>query len=143
MQTFIPFPNFFKSAQVLDYRRLGKQRLEAKQIYLALNDKNYGWQNHPAVKMWRGHEQSLLDYGMAICTEWIGRGYVDNQFYFFFNAYGEKFGNPNQRGNLPMPEWITDKFCLSHKSNLVRKKPDYYRPFFPDIPDNLPYIWPV
>ena len=32
MQTFLPYPDFVKSAQCLDYRRLGKQRVEAKQI---------------------------------------------------------------------------------------------------------------
>jgi hypothetical protein len=32
MQTFLPYPNFKKSLQILDYRRLGKQRVEAYQI---------------------------------------------------------------------------------------------------------------
>ena len=26
MQTFLPYPDFFRSAEVLDVRRLGKQR---------------------------------------------------------------------------------------------------------------------
>ena len=32
MQTFLPYPDFKKSLQTLDYRRLGKQRIEAYQI---------------------------------------------------------------------------------------------------------------
>lgn len=40
------------------------------------------------------------------------------------------------------PSWLTDEFCLSHRSNLIRKNPDHYRPLWPDVPDNLPYIWP-
>src|SRR4030042_2517495 len=32
MQTFLPYPDFKKSLQALDYRRLGKQRVEAYQI---------------------------------------------------------------------------------------------------------------
>lgn len=32
MQTFLPYPDFALSAKVLDNKRLGKQRLEAKQI---------------------------------------------------------------------------------------------------------------
>jgi len=32
MQTFLPFPDFAESAKCLDNRRLGKQRVEAKQI---------------------------------------------------------------------------------------------------------------
>jgi hypothetical protein len=44
---------------------------------------------------------------------------------------------------LIWPWWMTDpEFHLSHKSNLVRKDPVYYRPFFPDVPDSLPYLWP-
>lgn len=41
------------------------------------------------------------------------------------------------------PPWLTDEFCLSHRSNLIRKDPNHYRPLWPDVPDNLPYIWPV
>ena len=25
----------------------------------------------------------------------------------------------------------------------MRKDPDVYRPLFPDVPDDLPYLWPV
>ena len=32
MQTFLPYSNFQKSAEVLDWRRLGKQRVEGMQI---------------------------------------------------------------------------------------------------------------
>jgi hypothetical protein len=38
MQTFLPYEDFTLSAQVLDYRRLGKQRVEALQIYNVLVD---------------------------------------------------------------------------------------------------------
>ena len=43
MQTFLPYPDFKKSAKCLDYKRLGKQRCESWQIYLALTKENYGW----------------------------------------------------------------------------------------------------
>ena len=36
MQTFLPHRSFSKSAETLDYRRLGKQRVEAKQILEAI-----------------------------------------------------------------------------------------------------------
>ena len=32
MQTFLPYKSFKKSAETLDYQRLGKQRVEAMQI---------------------------------------------------------------------------------------------------------------
>lgn len=78
MQTFLPYPDFYKSAQVLDYRRLGKQRLECKQIFNALEGQPSRWRNHPAVKMWEGCEHQLCAYAIIICDEWIGRGYKDS-----------------------------------------------------------------
>lgn len=78
MQTFLPYPDFRESARVLDRSRLGKQRVEAFQIMRALKDSTYGWQNHPAVKMWRGYEGSLNEYYKSIVYEWVSRGYSHN-----------------------------------------------------------------
>lgn len=84
MQTFLPYADFAESARVLDYRRLGKQRVEVKQLLLALGvpvgehiPKQSSWINHPAAKMWRGFEESLAHYGVCICREWRVRGYND------------------------------------------------------------------
>lgn len=46
---------------------------------------------------------------------------------------------------VDLPEWFGDKdFHRSHASNLIRKNPEHYRPIFgDDVPDDLPYIWPV
>jgi hypothetical protein len=142
MQTFLPNPDFIITAKKLDYRRLGKQRVEAKQILMVL-DPSYekkGWRNHPAVKMWRGYEAALAVYGMAICEEWIGRGYNDSLYPWFSNQYAKLVGDRS----LKLPVWLGDpKFHRSHRSNLLRKQPEHYRKFWPSIPDDLPYIWPV
>ena len=74
MQTFLPYRNFQKTAKSLDRQRLGKQRVEAWQILQAITNQDYGWQNHPAVKMWRGYETALSEYGIDVCKEWIDRG---------------------------------------------------------------------
>ena len=40
--------------------------------------------------------------------------------------------------------WLGDPAVhRSHQSALVRKNPDHYRPLFPDVPDDLPYVWPL
>ena len=76
MQTFLPYPDFTASAQSLDSKRLGKQRVEAIQIMRTLlGISTRGWRNHPAVLMWEGHEAALWRYTDAICTEWVERGY--------------------------------------------------------------------
>lgn len=74
MQTFLPYPDFKKSLQTLDYRRLGKQRIEAYQIIRAIKYGG-GWSHHPAVKMWRGHINALKQYYNLSLDEWISRGY--------------------------------------------------------------------
>lgn len=137
MQTFLPYPDFLASARVLDNRRLGKQRVETLQILNALTNPSYGWQNHPAVKMWRGHVPLLAVYGLAICHEWIKRGYRDTCT-DKINAFTTSDLITDQ------PAWLgNDAFHASHRSNLLRKEPEHYSQFhWTDGPD-LPYVWPV
>lgn len=138
MQTFLPYPDFATSAKYLDYRRLVKQRVEAKQIYLALTDPTYGWQNHPAVKMWRGHALGVAQYGWHCCVEWHARGYNDSLVLWFAGKFPDPIPN-----KYDLPAWFGNpEFHRAHQSNLIRKDPIYYRKFWPDVPDNLPYIWP-
>jgi len=59
MQTFLPYADFFKSAFVLDNRRLNKQITECKQIWIASVFGRGNWTNHPAVRMWQGGQQLL------------------------------------------------------------------------------------
>jgi Pyrimidine dimer DNA glycosylase len=138
IQTFLPYSNFKKSAQVLDYRRLGKQRVEVLQILNVLKGGSEGWKNHPAVKMWKGYEESLIDYGIIVCDEWISRKYRDTCRQKI-EAY-QLTVPPNK-----LPPWLGDpNFHLAHQSNLIRKYAEYYQPIFgKDIPNDLPYIWPV
>lgn len=136
MQTFLPYEDFAASAESLDYRRLGKQRVETWQIIRALNGETRGWTNHPASRMWRGYESALIVYGETVCREWIRRGYKDTML--------ERFVNLKDGSTVDMPAWIGDEsFHRSHQSNLVRKDPDFYSPIFPDVPSDLEYVWPV
>jgi Pyrimidine dimer DNA glycosylase len=42
VQTFLPYPDFARTAAVLDDRRLGKQRVEVLQILNAMHRTNGG-----------------------------------------------------------------------------------------------------
>lgn len=139
MQTFLPFEDFKETASSLDYRRLGKQRVETWQLLRAINGETKGWVNHPAAVMWRGHTGLLAVYGMTMCEEWIARGYNDTMLERFV-----KYTNELQlEDNFSKPYWLgTPELHISHQSNLIRKDPDFYGPKFPGIPDDLPYIWP-
>ena len=77
MQTFLPYPDFKKSLQTLDYRRLGKQRVEAYQILRAIKYGG-GWQHHPVTKMWRNHINALKLYHNLCIDEWVRRGYKNS-----------------------------------------------------------------
>jgi Pyrimidine dimer DNA glycosylase len=137
MQTFLPYDDFYKTAQVLDWRRLGKQRVEAKQVLLTIDrgDEAGGWKNHPAVNMWRGYEEALALYGAVICLEWVERGYNDTQLGWFRERI------PNSV--IELPPWLGDEqFHLGHQSNLIRKLPEHYGPIFEGVPDDVPYYWP-
>ena len=146
MQTFLPYPSFARSAAVLDRRRLGKQRVEALQILRALTRPDYGWQHHPAVGMWRGHEEALVAYGATVCEEWCRRGSPDTCLEQMLHEVGIDALRSQRELRLAsaLPPWLgRRKFHRSHQSALVRKQPDWYRPLFPDVPDDLPYVWPV
>lgn len=137
MQTFLPYPNFRMTAETLDRKRLGKQRVETLQVLRTLAGITSGWRNHPAVKMWKGHEVQLADYGIAMCDRWIELGYKDSCRSQIIELQ-ERFNDPS------MPEWWGDeRVHLSHQSNLLRKEPDHYRRYFPLIEDDLPYYWPI
>lgn len=140
MQTFLPLPSFTETAAILDRQRLGKQRVEAWQILRALHGETKGWTTHPASLMWRGYEPALAVYAVAICDEWIARGYKDTmreRFLAYLMAANER-----SIGHL-YPHWLGDAdFHASHRANLLRKDPVYYGRFgWQESPD-LPYVWP-
>src|SRR3954471_11900003 len=80
MQTFLPYQDFARSAVVLDAPRLGKQRVETLQVLRALELGEYGWRNHPVVRMWRGRTSALVGYGLAVVRAWQGRGHADSTY---------------------------------------------------------------
>jgi len=137
MQTFLPFPSYEASASTLDYRRLGKQRVETLQILQAI-EKNAGWINHPATKMWIGYESSLIRYGKAICTDWISRGYKDTCF--------EKISDMQSSFDYSDedPWWLgIDEFHDSHKGMLYKKNSEFYSEFAPYFSSDMDYWWPT
>jgi hypothetical protein len=148
MQTFLPYSSFTKSASVLDNLRLGKQRVEVLQILHSLI-LNKGWIHHPAVRMWKGYEKSLSEYGIAICKEWISRGFKDNclvQLQTINQLLGGYiiFDEVNKICRTEKPKWFgNEQFHSSHKSNLLRKFPEWYDKYGWTESNDLPYYWPT
>lgn len=160
MQTFLPIASidFSKSARVLDNKRLNKQALEGWQIMMTLleldPEGNYrkpkGWVNHPAVKLWRGHESALWYYVISMVHEWKYRG--------FKSTIGEKASKTlnvaidnGLLDTVSFPKWIEDRskyeeIASSHRLALLAKDYAWYSQFnWPEdkgvAPTEYDYVW--
>jgi len=132
MQTFLPYFNFVKAARCLDNKRLGKQRVEAKQILEILLGKESKWYNHPAVRMWGGYKELLAIYMNTMIKEWISRGFKNSLPLIYFKS------------KIKIPYWFGDKrIVISHRSNLLRKNFNHYSKFGWKVPLYLKYYWPT
>lgn len=146
MQTFLPYPNFAATAAVLDPRRLGKQRVEVLQVLRAMTVPDYGWRHHPAAKMWAGYAEALVRYGLEVCAAWQATGRADTVAATLIGDYGGPARRQHELAGVgELPPWLGwEPLHRSHRSALLRKDPGYYRPRFGDeLPDDLPYVWPV
>ncbi len=134
MQTFLPYPNFYRSLNCLDYKRLGKQRSEAYIILKNITGKPDRWFNHPAVRMWLGYPDALKLYFNMSIKLWVNRGYKNSM----------SLQNPDFSRRIPLPPWFgDDKFHRAHRQALLFKDYDYYKKFFPDETPQIKYYWPV
>lgn len=136
MQTFLPYPNYIRSVQSLDNKRLGKQRVEAMQIINILEGKqaSKGWKNHPAVKMWEGYLNSLKYYCNCCIDEWEKRGFKNTMLRYPVDHQNED------------PWWIGNvDFHRAMRSRLIVKNEEYYLSKFPGDKDfnGGKYFWPV
>lgn len=138
MQTFAPYPDFGRLFRSLDRQRLGKQRVEAKQIIDLLLGRppksgkaRKGWLNHPTVLMWKGYVSFLQQYYNACLAEWDRRGYRN------ITLQPEVVTEP-----APAPWfWGNEGFHESHRSMLTHKKPDFYSSQW-EVTPNSGYLWP-
>jgi hypothetical protein len=150
VQTFLPYPDFAASAAALDDLRLGKQRVEALQVLRALTRTGYGWQRHPAVRMWRGYPEAVAAYGLAVCAEWVARGHPDTCA-ATIRADLAAAGQPPPRSQAELagagllPPWLGDeRVHRSHRAALRDKLPEHYGPLFPaEPPVTAGYHWPA
>lgn len=142
VNTFLPYWSFEKSAEVLDNKRLGKQRVENLQIMSALVLGTPFARNHPVTEMWRGHEWALMEYQKAIVHEWVSRGYKDTCLEKTQDLYDRK-RRADDKDRYP---WWFGNTALheGYKSILMRKKPEHYGRYFgKDFSQHLPFVYPT
>lgn len=156
MQTFLPLPDYKESMKCLDVTRLGNQVWREGMTLI-----RGGWPNHPASKMWRGHEYHLGLYllaGLEVLRERSGKKYLDLEYKIKSEMARFK--------DTGAPPWFGDEeFHASHRSNLLRKANEaleksmfaesakklmkyisiyqWYQQFEWTEPSDLPYVWPI
>jgi hypothetical protein len=130
-------PDYSKSVKSLDNKRLGKQRVETYQILKALLGESKGWTNHPATRMWRGHEFQLYEYQTATCAEWSRRGFKDTVIESTKNLIMEKGVRPTYNA----PDWASNKaLAITHRANLYLKDPIFYAWFEDEAKYYMEYV---
>lgn len=161
MQTFVPIAttDFAQIAKVLDNKRLNKQALEGWQILMVLWELDpagehrtpRGWVNHPATKMWRGHEFTLYQYIIAMTNEWVARGFNTTigvkASATLMSAYEHGLFNYVQQ----KPYWMADQHMFesmasSHRLALLTKDYEHYSQFgwaedAGVAPETYEYVW--
>lgn len=141
MQTFLPKISFEKSAKILDYRRLNKQKLECVTIHRIITgngiikDGRYpGYSFHPATIMWLGYHDCLAYYFNSMVIEWKNRGYVNNMSLM------------KHKHSFDFPPFIgLRKFHSAHRAKLLGKNYGFYSKYgWSEMPMSIvdPYYWP-
>lgn len=137
--TFLPFPSFSDSAEVLDKQRCWKQVVEAAQILNTLDGRSNAWKNHPAVKMWEGHEKSLIMYFNEFLEVVKVKHQVRTNYTILDPFNGRGLGSPVH------PWWLGNPdFHRAMRARLIEKKPEFYLPLFPNDKgfNHGKYLWP-
>lgn len=132
MQTFLPYPDFDRSATCLDPKRLGNQ------VYReCLTLIRGGWPHHPAARMWRGYAPALARYSLACLAELSRRGRNYPHHVAEFNQY--------VIDDATLPPWLGDeRLHRSHRAALLLKDPAWYGRFgWTERPGEYEYFWPV
>jgi hypothetical protein len=163
MQTFLTSDtgDHAYTASTLDNLRLNKQALEGWQILLTLLELDpsgnhrtpRGWVNHPATKMWRGHELALYEYIMTMVKEWVSRGYnstIGDKATETIRVAYENVLLPNHLIDNS-PQWLSNPekmkaIASSHRKALLWKNYEHYSQFnWPEDsgqqPKTYEYIW--
>lgn len=137
MITFLPYAGFHESARALDDKRLGKQRVEARQLMRALEawlggavDSRLLWS--PACLMWSETPLALAAYCNAMIDEWVRRGFKNTMVRVELSGLAVDY-----------PSWLgREDFHASHRAALLAKDPTHYGQFGWTERPRVAYVWP-
>lgn len=154
MITFLPSPSFRESAGLLDNKRLGNQRVEARMILRWLRDpQRYARQQAAGyTAMWRGFERALGLYYNEVCAEFARRGgrnveCTPEDDGWIFREGGVAGGAAGEDADAsrppPMPPWLGDeRLHASHRAALLAKDLQWYGQHGWGEEPRVEYLWP-
>ena len=152
MITFLPYPDFVKSADCLDWQfrmnRLDNQINEAiiiVQTLLGERAKN----NHPVFLMWENYELTLVDYAWANLYAWECKKRRIDTRRIELNRLQQLAVEKDTASNKPF--WLGDeRLHSSHRAILLSKNYEWYKQFgWNEEPairgsdSRWPYFWPI
>lgn len=146
IRTWVPESTFVASASILHDEEVFRVRQHALFILGVLAGHNQHMKHSPVVTMWRGSELILVSYGVTMCREWRTRGNSDkleSQIYAYADeALSANIFTPDVNGNMPW--WLGNEgFHMSHRSNLMSLRPDFYSKLWSGVEPGLPLVMPA
>lgn len=148
MRIYLPMTDIKMNIVMLSDADLTIQRNNAVTILETLRGKNKGWQWHPGVTMWIGHDDLLAKIAHELNQEWIGVNFdVDG-----IMGIGEKYekrlkdmGYTRTYSTVlpPLPWWWGhQKFHDSNKAAMLRHDPAWYGELIKNARDDICDWWP-
>ena len=126
MQTFITEHDFYKSASNLIRQHLQSTIYESIHILASLlniNDRlvnpKRSVKNHPAAKLWAGHERALLYYIDVHLDKWYN---LDYKMGINWQNYNLIKTIKKIKIDCMLPKWITTQLIQTHRSVLIQKE---------------------
>ena len=127
--SFVTCPNPYQSVSLLDTKRVGKMRVELKELIDAI-EKRTAWSNHPASQMWIGYLTPLKIYYNITVREWIQRGCNNNMELYnipdeseydviplYFDGFKTYYAGSVRNPQKTFPMWFGwAPFYMSHRA---------------------------
>lgn len=136
MRTWLPVANVTESAKALHDEDLRTQIVDAGLALRALAEHQDGL----VCRMWTGYEGGLLAYFLRLCHELEYRGVSAEHF---IRRGWKLFGVAGFDVRPLMPRWFGYRpIHLSHASTLMRQRPTHYARLWPQVPLDMPLLWP-
>lgn len=131
MQTYLPYPDFVKSAEALDTQRLGTQIEDCVKILDTLHEvSDLSHYRDPIVRMWKFYEYRLSQFGLICCQEWYERHEIDHDLLGKVNEHS----NWSEGETTEYPIWWGDvDIHIQWRRLLIGEAPKFYQTMWPRL----------